>query len=67
MSNRGGLKGLSYLNLSNGFQIVGYQFRFLNGPKKMRNLIRITLKWLFFSEISEKLPAIRVLHLDPGI
>ena len=49
--------GLSYLILSNGFQIVGYQLRFLNGSKKMQNLIRIALKWLFFSEISEKLPS----------
>ena len=33
-----------------------YQFSILNGSKKMRNLIRIALKWLFFSEISQKLP-----------
>ena len=50
-------KGVSYLLLSNDFQIVGCQFRFLNGSKTMRNLIRIALKWLFFSEISEKLPS----------
>ena len=28
-----------------------YQFSFLNGSKEMQNLIRIALKWLFFSEI----------------
>ena len=55
--SREGLKGLSYLILSNGFQIVDYQFWILNGSNKMRNFIQIALKSLFFCEISEKLPS----------
>ena len=52
-----GFEGTELFKSSNGFKIIGYQFRFLNGSKKMRNLIKITLKWLLFSEISEKLPS----------
>ena len=67
MRAHGGLKGLSYLILSNGFQLVSYQFRFLHGSQKMRNLIRIALKWLFFVKYWKNCPAVKVLHLDPGM
>ena len=52
MSKGGGLEGTGRFNSSPGFEIFTILF-LSNGSKEVRNLIQMTLKWLFFAGKSQ--------------